>query len=767
MNWTEREILNDNAFPLFNKKASKQLLLIGLFLFNISNIYSQKISGYIFNPNKEPLAGVRIYWEDQSNGTSSDSIGFFALPKHPKSEIRLIAAFPEYETDTLIIGEFQRFNIYLKKTKTLDEIQIKANKEGTLLSDANTIKTEQITQTELGKSACCDLAGCFETQSTVQPQTTNVITQSKELRILGLSGVYNQVLIDGLPMIQGLSYTYGISNIAGTLVDNIYISKGANSTLQGYESISGQINVETKDPDKGEILLLNTYINTFQEKHLNANYSYRRNKWSNLTAFHMVQPAVRTDRDQDAFLDLPLLTRYGLFHKWKYGKENAKGFFSTISMRYTQEERIGGQKAFSPAIHAGTIIQYGQWVKYQQPEFMSKSGYRFSAKHALVLMASALYQNQDSWFGTLKYDAIQKYAYLNLQHEFNYGNHNLKTGISYRHLELKENIQFYEPNPFRNYQGEYLRNENIPGLFVENTLEIQKIKATWIMGFRVDHHNSFGIQSSPRTMFKINLLPKTILRFNAGLGWRNPNIFSENINLLVSSRNVEFWEKPQLEKALNSGINLTQKFESTNSNISGFISMDYYRTEFQSQIFPEYDIDPTKIIIRNFQGISRSEAFQAEFKLILLQRIEIKTGYTWLWVYRENTGLRYELPFNTRNRWLNTVSFKPLSNRFHVDMNIHHFGRQKLPDTQNHPTEFRRPDYSPSYTVINLQFTWTAGRWEFYTGVENLTDFRQLQPILSWQQPFSPWFDTSSVWGPTRGREGYAGIRYKIFQKEE
>lgn len=113
------------------------------------------------------------------------------------------------------------------------------------------------------KAACCDLAGCFETQTTVQPQTTNVITNSKELRILGLSGVYNQVLIDGFPIIQGLSYTYGISSIPGTLVDNIYVSKGANSVLQGYESISGQINVETKEPDKTDKLLLNVYMNNF------------------------------------------------------------------------------------------------------------------------------------------------------------------------------------------------------------------------------------------------------------------------------------------------------------------------------------------------------------------------------------------------------------------------------------------------------------------------------------------------------------------------
>jgi outer membrane receptor for ferrienterochelin and colicin len=770
MNWSESILLTPKVkftLPRINRFILNIWWVLLIQLLSFPLIYAQKISGYIFGAQKEPLAGARIFWEDQSNGTTSDSTGYFSLPLHSKAETRLLASFTGHETDTTSVLEFQRFNIYLQKIKTLEEIQINAQKEGTILSDSEVIKTEQITRTELTKAACCDLAGCFETQTTVHPQTTNVITQSKELRILGLSGVYNQILLDGLPMIQGLSYTYGISNIPGTLVDNIYISKGANSTLQGYESISGQINVQTRDPDKGEILLLNTYINTFQEKHLNANYAYRRNKWSSLTAFHMVQPAARTDRDQDAFLDLPLLTRYGLFHKWKYGQENTKGFFSTTSVRFTNEERIGGQKGFSPALHAGNTTQYGQWVKYQQPEIMTKSGYRFSGKHALIFLGSALYHHQDSWFGTLRYQATQKSAYLNVQHEWNYGNHNLKTGISYRHLELREHITFYEPNPIRNYQGLYSRQENIPGFFSENTLVFDKIRTTWISGIRVDHLNGSGLQWAPRTMFKIDVFPKTVLRMNGGYGWRNVNLFSENIGILVSSRNVVWAEKLEPERAFNTGLNLTQKFENESQSISGYVSLDYYFTDFQNQIFPEYDVNPTSILIRNYSGTSRSDAFQAELKLTLWQRLECKTGYTRLLVYREDAGIRYELPFNTRNRWLNSISYKPLSNRFHVDMNIHHYGRQKLPNTQNHPIEFRRPDYSPIYSVINIQFTWTAGRWEFYTGVENLTDFRQLQPILSWQQPFGPWFDTSSVWGPTRGREGYAGIRYKIFQKEE
>src|SRR5690606_14699896 len=142
------------------------------------------------------------------------------------------------------------------------------------------------------------------------------------------------VLIDGMPLIQGLSYTYGISSIPGTLVDNIYVAKGTTSVLQGYESMVGQINVIPKPPDKGDRMLLNTYVNSFGESHYNVNYRMGRGKFSNLVSAHMVQPAQKWDRDHDGFLDLPQLTRYMLYDKIKYGDENKKGFSSMMGLRY-------------------------------------------------------------------------------------------------------------------------------------------------------------------------------------------------------------------------------------------------------------------------------------------------------------------------------------------------------------------------------------------------------------------------------------------------
>ena len=723
-------------------------------------LFSQSILGKVTNENNEPLVGANVFWANTTIGTTTGVKGEFELSTKGISNKLLIASYVGHIVDTLEIAN-QTFVVFkLSESQTLNEVVVKGQRDGVIISDLEPIKTEQITQTELGKAACCDLAGCFETQTTVQPQTTNVITNSKELRILGLSGVYNQILIDGFPMIQGLTYTYGISSIPGTLVDNIYVSKGANSVLQGFESISGQINVETKEPDKTDKLFLNTYINSFSEKHLNANYAAKKGKWSNLTAFQTVQPANEFDRDNDSFLDLPKLTRYMISNKLKFGNDKDWGWNSRIGLRYVNEQRIGGQTFFNEKTDMGSTEAYGQMVNINQPEIWTKTGYRLNDRHNFVLFASSFYQIQNSYFGTVKYDANQTNFYGNLQYELNYGKNSLKTGFSYRHLTLDEDVAFTDNTLQRTYAGNYLRNENIAGVFAENTLKLFNDKLTLITGVRSDNHNQFGTIVTPRTLLKYDISPNTIVRANIGTGWRTVNLFSENINLLVSSRDIVFAEQLEPERALNTGVNFTQKFNT--ENVTGFFSADYYRTDFQNQIFPDYDTDPTKAIIENFSGKSVSNTFQAEVYLNFWQKFEFKTGYSFLDVYREIDGQKVLLPFNPRHKVVTTLGYKPLSDKFHIDMNIHWYGQQRLPNTQSNPPEFQRPDFSENYMLVNAQFTYNLQKFELYAGCENIFDFRQLRPIIGWQDPFGQYFDTSSVWGPTRGRELYAGVRFKI-----
>ena len=744
----------------------KYIFIVGL-LFPIG-ITAQTISGKVTNQKNEPLIGAAVFWLGSSIGTTTNSNGVFEISTTNNLANKLVATYIGHKPDTIFISKQVVVNFKLKEIKELKEVVVKGERDGIILSNLTPIKTEIITQTELRKAACCDLAGCFETQLTVQPQTTNVITNSKELRILGLSGVYNQVLIDGFPMIQGLTYTYGISGIPGTLVNNIMISKGANSVLQGYESISGQINVLTKDPSKTDKLLLNVYMNSFMEKQFNVNYQFNVRKWSSLAALHVVQPSNKVDRDKDNFLDLPLLTRYAIFNKWKYGNEQSWGLSSSISMRFMNEQRTGGQTFYNADVDKGSASIYGQSVQLNQPEISVKTAYKFNDAHKITLFTSYMHQNQQSYFGTVNYKAQQSNIYSSLQYEFNYAKSNeLKVGASYRYLDLNEDVSFSNNDLVRSYAGNYRKIESIPGVFAENTMQFFHKRLTWITGIRGDEHNQFGFTVTPRTLLKYDFSENMVVRANIGTGWRTVNLLSENIGLLVSSRDIVFAEQLLPERAINYGINGIQKFSNPSGSFSGYLSMDFYRTEFQNQIFPDYDTDPTKAIIKNFTGPSVGNGFQAEINFKFWKRIDAKLGYNFLDVYKEVNGTKQLLPFNPRHKVLGTLSYAPLSKKYHLDINAHWFGEQRLPDTQMNPIEYQQPSFSKPYAMYNAQFTYNFKRFEVYAGCENILDFRQKQPIVSWQNPFGNYFDTSFVWGPTRGREVYAGIRFIIAQKEK
>lgn len=740
----------------------KYILIILCICFSfLSN--AQKVVGKVLSEEKELLIGANVYWAGTTVGTTTDVDGTFQLTSEGQISNLLVASYVGYESDTLEVNSSSQITFQLNGSNTLEQVTVSGQQDAIIISNIKAIKSEQITQTSLRQAACCDLAGCFGGQSSVTPQTTNVVTNAKELRILGLSGVYNQVLVNGFPLMKGLPYTYGISSIPGTFLDNIFISKGANSVLQGYESISGQINVQTVHPRTTDKLLINGYINSFMEKHFNVNYAFKTGEWNSVASFGMVQPANKIDGDEDTFLDLPLLTRYTFNNQWVYGNPHEWGWNSQINFRYVDEERIGGQTNFDPTTDKGSSSIYGQTVKFNQPEMSVKAGYRWDDIHNLTAFASGFYQNQNSYFGLTKYDATQTYFYGNLQYEFTYKEKNtLRTGFSYRYSNVEEEIAFTTDLLNRNYAGDYQLKEKVPGFFAENTLYLLEDKLTWMVGVRGDDHNQFGFRLTPRTLLKYAFSPETVVRANFGTGWRTANLFSENVGLLVSSRDIIIADDLAPERAMNYGINFTHKFEGVENG--GVLSLDFYRTDFQNQIFPDYDTNPQQAIIQNFEGESVSNGFQAELALHFIEQFNWKVGYTYLDVYREVAGEKQQLPFNAKHKIVSTFSYQPLSKKYHFDANVHWYGQKRLPNTQQNPTEFQRPDFSESYAVINTQFTYNLKRLELYTGVENIFNFRQNRAILSWENPFSPYFDTSSVWGPTRGREFYLGFRYRIVE---
>ena len=257
----------------------KQLLLLLL----ISTLASSqnKLNGTILDDNNNILKDANVQWINTLIGTTSDLNGKFSISQNNIKDRRLIISYIGFNSDTVNVKINENdLIVKLQLANDLNTVILEEEIEGIYIDKQKAVKTEVITQDELTKAACCELAGCFETQLSVEPKTTNIITNTKEISVLGLSGVYNQLLLDGFPILNGLNYTYGISAIPGTLIDNIYISQGLASVIQGAESISGQINIQLKEKSTSETLFFNLYMNSFLAKQANIDYNFKtKNKF--------------------------------------------------------------------------------------------------------------------------------------------------------------------------------------------------------------------------------------------------------------------------------------------------------------------------------------------------------------------------------------------------------------------------------------------------------------------------------------------------------
>lgn len=738
-----------------SRSAAARLSLVFFLLQSPVFLFAQEIRGKVIDKQGNPLRAEIKNLIDSTLAISNNQgeFSFFIKGNKPKS---LYAISKGYKNDTLEYNAGKNLLFNLEAVRDLPGVEVQAKANDAFLQSEAVIKTEVIGRPELKKAACCDLAGCFETQGTVQPQVTNIVSNSKELRILGLSGVYNQVLVDGLPMIQGLSYTYGISGIPGPLIENIFVSKGTNSVLQGFEGISGQINVITTNPEKADRLRTSLYFNNFREAHINAAWTKKSENHSFTVGIHGISPATNRDRDGDGFLDVTKLSRnMGFLNgKWNNGRWNGE-----YGIRATEESRIGGQRNFDSK-NPGSNTIYGQKIGFGQLDIRNRIGYELSDNKRILIMMAVQRHQQDSWYGCLHYTGNQDIGFANIQTELDWGKHTAKVGISLRFLNAEEKISFQNDPVGRTFGGAYQKKELIPGLFAENIFSFFNNKLKLITGLRADKHNQFGLKISPRAMIRWDLNESLILRANAGSAWRTINLFSENPNIMSGSRNLILEGNLKPESAVNAGVSLTKNLDFDFG--SGYISGDAYATSFQNQIFPDFDSEPKTVLVKNFEGTSRSLYAQLEGKLNFNNGLSLRGSYSYTENYRLILGERKTLPFNPLHRGQVAISYRTKKQTWQFDLNHHIYGPQYLPDTRQNPEAYRTAEKSPAFQTLNLQVIRFMGRFEMYAGCENAFDFRQLKPITAWQEPFSPWFDTAGIWGPTRGRELYMGLRFTL-----
>ncbi len=750
-------------------------LVLLLWQLGIHALYAQeRVEGVVISEDKkgrvEAVQYANVYWKGTNVGTTTDSNGVFQLAASGEAYLLIISSVG-YTADTLVISDFDNsITVQLKKSVALDEIKIEYRRKSTELSFINPMQMENISERELFKAACCNLSESFETNPSVDVNFTDAVTGSKQISVLGLDGPYTLISRENMPGIRGLGNAFGLSFIPGTWISSIQVTKGVGSVVNGYESIAGQINTELKKPDEGEQTFLNVYANQGGRAEVNfINTQQINEKWGTTLLIHGDIRSIEQDRNKDGFMDFPKQEQINLMNRWKYSGQN--GWMGQIGVHYVNDQKVGGQTEDYIEGQADGVdfTPYKLEINTERVEVFTKTGYVFPKLRykSVGLQLSALYHNQESFYGIRNYDAIQRSGYGNLIYQSIIGNsfHKFKTGLSFLYDDYEEQLDSLQFN----------RTERVPGAFFEYTYAPTN-NITLVAGIRVDDHNIYGAFVTPRLHFRWAFNEQTVFRILAGSGQRTANIFAERQSLFATSRSFQLLgDQPNLpyglepERALNLGFNITRNFQLDYRD--GYVSLDFYRTEFIQQVVVDLDESPQEALYYNLDGRSYSNSAQLEVNYELIKFLNMRLAYRWLEVRTQfKSGLRQK-PMTAKHRLFANFSYETQQNlknkNWMFDLTAQWLGVQRIPTTSGNPIDDQRSTTSPSFMLFNAQITHNVNKkWAVYGGMENIFDYRQNNPIIAADNPFGNNFDASLVWGPIFGRMVYAGLRFRI-QKEE
>ncbi len=719
---------------------------------------AQTLSGRVFEQDddnkKNPLPGANVYWLETMQGSATDPDGHFELPAPGTEKNTLVVSYVGFQSDTLEIAEGQRHvEVILAAVTSLPETVITGWQPDKYISRMNPVSTEVITSGELLKAACCNLSESFETNASVDVNYADAVSGAKTIQLLGLAGIYTQMMSENFPNLRGLASAFGLGYVPGPWMESIQVSKGASSVMNGYESITGQINVEYKKPSTSEKLYLNLFADHMGRVEANANGAVKLNdRWSTALFGHYDERFVRQDMNHDLFIDQPLVKQLSFFNRWEFN--GSKPWHIQFGAKILDESRTGGQMDYDKNLPREEQSQiYGIEIDTRRYEAFAKIGRIFEQRRetSFGFINSFSYHDQQTVFGLNDYvgDQVSWYSNFIFSTYIRTADHKINAGWSVNYDDFNE---MFNDSAFRS-------KEVVPGLFAEYTFTVPE-KLTLLAGMRVDLHSLYGTFVTPRLHVKYHPDEHTTLRISAGKGSRTAHIFAENTSMLVSSRDIIVSEPLKQEIAWNAGISINRQFKIGSRELA--LSADFYRTSFVNQIIMDMETDRHSIIFYNLKGKSYSNSLQIEATLNPVDRLDITIAYRLNDVKATYDGELLRKPLVNRYKGLFTASYKTKLNKWQFDVTAQLNGDSRLNDTHDNPEEYQRPDKSPVYVILNSQISKFFRKWDLYIGVENLTGFTQKDPVIAADQPFGEYFDASQVWGPIVGQKVYAGVRVKI-----
>lgn len=733
-------------------------LALGCFAMLAQAQVQGKVVG-LLQGERVPLPGATVNWQGTNVYAVTDSLGSFQIDLNPETGL-LTASFVGFAPVTKVVTAAGAI-IFELSERTLKEVEIIERIQATTVQVRSVGLTLELGKKELAKAACCNLSESFETNASIDVAFTDAITGTRQIELLGLAGKYAQLQTEMIPFGRGLFSNLALAYVPGTWIESIQISKGVGSVANGFESMSGQINLELMKPWEAPKSLFNMYLAENGRTELNLVHNIKvGKKWHTGILAHANVRPFAMDRNGNGFMDMPKGNQINVVNRWKY--QGIKGWEAQLYARALGDVSQSGQTNFDFGKPQAAQSPWGSEIRATRFEAMGKLGYVFpqATYRSFGLIGSVSQNNLQSFFGNNTFNANQFSGYFNGIFHSIIGTtaHQYTVGASFMFDRYLKDAHL--PLSFVHATTE--RVELVPGAFGEYTW-MPNDAITAVAGLRGDYHNTLGWKATPRLHVRYAFDAANTLRIGAGTGWRTPHALVEQISVLATNRTV-VWPTtfaametaPMAEVSRNVGASWVSNFRLNYRK--GQLVVDYYYTDFTNQLVADWDVNAQTLAFYALDGKSFSHAFTTTVDYELAPRLDVRMAYKYLDARTDfQTGL-LQRPLIPVHRGLLNLAYETRKG-WKFDLTGNYFGSRRIPVTNLDAM----PTQSPAVWMVHAQINKQVNaRLDMYLGAENLTNFKQQQPILGAATPFEPGFDSSLIWGPIFGRMAYLGLNYRL-----
>lgn len=650
-----------------------------------------------------------------------------------------------------------------EEQQELEEVVIVNRNKGLRKLTGSASNTDFISKAELLRAACCNLGESFTTNASVDVNYSDAATGARQIKLLGLSGTYVQMLTENVPNLRGAASLYGLGYIPGPWMQSIQVSKGASSVKNGYESVTGQINVEFLKPQVDQSVAVNAFVDMFAKAELNAMGNIHLNKdWSTGLLLHAENAFASHDENNDGFIDLPRIRQVTGLNRWAYMGDN---YIFQAGLRFLAEERLSGQHSH----HNSSEVETGHEpfkidIDTRRWELFTKNAYFIDKENesSVALIVSGTIHSEDADYGHKLYDVTQHNVYASLMYERKWvdGLHGLSTGLSLNYDYF--NQKFRLTNNLQEAPAMQKESESTPGAYAQYTFDLNS-NLIVMAGVRYDHSSIYGSMFTPRFHVRWNLLDGALsLHASAGRGYRSPHPLAENHFYLASSRRIVIGSDLTQEVAMNYGGGVSGEIRLFGRPFN--YGADFYYTRFSHQMLVDLETDPHAVIIKDSGNRPNfSKTFQLELSYPVIRNLTLTAAYRYTDVKVDYGFGLVDKPLVSKHKGLFSVNWAPMMGKWQVDVTLAVNGAGRMPK----PYELSDGSlsWSPTYKTfpqLNAQVTRNFRRWSVYIGGENLTGFRQKNPIIDASNPWGDNFDATMIYGPVHGPMAYIGFRYNF-----